>query len=89
MQSSKETFSVFTFIVVICSVCALILATLATTLLPFQKKAVEDFSKLPLDMQQFVSKPANLPYLELAQRLSEMSVERLRAVAEGLLEITL
>ena len=54
-----------------------------------QKKAVEDFSKLPLEMQQFVSKPVNQPYLELAQRLSEMSVERLRAVAEGLLEITL
>jgi transcriptional regulator with XRE-family HTH domain len=54
-----------------------------------QKKAVADFSKLPLEMQQFVSKPVNQPYLELAQRLSEMSVERLRAVAEGLLEITL
>ena len=40
-------------------------------------------------MQQFVSKPVNQPYLELAQRLSEMSVERLRSVAEGLLEITL
>ena len=54
-----------------------------------QKKAIEDFSKLPLEMQQFISKPVNQPYLELAQRLSEMSVERLRAVAEGLLEITL
>ena len=54
-----------------------------------QKKAIDDFSKLPVEMQQFVSKPVNQPYLELAQRLSEMSVERLRAVAEGLLEITL
>jgi transcriptional regulator with XRE-family HTH domain len=54
-----------------------------------QRKAIEDFSKLPIEMQQFVSKPVNQPYLELAQRLSEMSVERLRAVAEGLLEITL
>jgi transcriptional regulator with XRE-family HTH domain len=54
-----------------------------------QKKAIEDFSKLPIEMQQFVSKPVNQPYLELAQRLSEMSVERLRSVAEGLLEITL
>jgi transcriptional regulator with XRE-family HTH domain len=53
------------------------------------KKAVEDFSELPLEMQKFISKPINLPYLELAQRLSEMSVDRLRGVAEGLLEITL
>lgn len=54
-----------------------------------QKQALEDFSELPLEMQQFISKPVNLPYLELAQRLSEMSVDRLRGVAEGLLEITL
>ncbi len=53
------------------------------------KKALEDFSELPLEMQQFISKPINLPYLELAQRLSGMSVDKLRAVAEGLLEITL
>jgi transcriptional regulator with XRE-family HTH domain len=54
-----------------------------------QKRAIEDFMALPLEMQQFISKPINLPYLELAQRLSEMSVDRLRGVAEGLLEITL
>ena len=54
-----------------------------------QKKAIEGFLELPPEMQQFVSKPVNLPYLELAQRLSEMSVDRLRNVAEGLLEITL
>jgi transcriptional regulator with XRE-family HTH domain len=53
-----------------------------------QKKAAEDFQSLPLEIQEFVSKPVNLPYLELAIRLSEMSVDRLRAVAEGLLEIT-
>ena len=44
--------------------------------------------EMPLDLQVFVSKPINRPYLELAIRLSEMSVDRLRAVAEGLLEIT-
>ena len=54
-----------------------------------QKKSIEGFLELPPEMQQFVSKPVNLPYLELAQRLSEMSVDRLRNVAEGLLEITL
>lgn len=54
-----------------------------------QKRAVHEFLSLPPELQEFVGKPVNLPYLELAQRLSEMSVERLRAVAEGLLEITL
>ena len=34
-------------------------------------------------------KPVNLPYLEIAQRLSGLSVEKLRAMAEGLLDITL
>ncbi len=54
-----------------------------------QQKAVQDFLTLSPELQRFVSKPINRPYLELAQRLSEMSVEKLRAVAEGLLEITL
>jgi transcriptional regulator with XRE-family HTH domain len=53
-----------------------------------QRRAVEDFLRIPLELQEFVSKPINRPYLELAQRLSEMSVDKLRAVAEGLLEIT-
>jgi len=50
---------------------------------------IQDFMALSPELRAFVSKPINRPYLELAQRLSEMSVERLRAVAEGLLEITL
>ena len=54
-----------------------------------QQKAVNAFLELPPEMQQFISQPVNLPYLNLAQRLSEMSVDRLRNVAEGLLEITL
>lgn len=54
-----------------------------------QQRAVVGLMELPTDLQVFVSKPVNRPYLELAQRLSEMSVEKLRAVAEGLLEITL
>jgi transcriptional regulator with XRE-family HTH domain len=53
-----------------------------------QQRAYQDFLDLPLDLQIFVSKPINRPYIELAIRLSEMSVERLRSVAEGLLEIT-
>lgn len=54
-----------------------------------QRHAVRQIQHFPPDLQEFISKPVNRPYLELAQRLSEMSVDKLRAVAEGLLEITL
>ena len=54
-----------------------------------QQRQIAGFLELPPELREFVSKPVNRPYLELAQRLSEMSVEKLRAVAEGLLEITL
>jgi transcriptional regulator with XRE-family HTH domain len=54
-----------------------------------QQRAIKDFMDLPPEVQAFVCKPVNRPYLELAQRLSEMSVDRLRTVAEVLLEITL
>ena len=54
-----------------------------------EQKASQEFQELPLELQGFVCKPINRPYLELAARLSEMSVEKLRGVAEGLLEITL
>lgn len=53
-----------------------------------QQGSVQKFLDLPPDIQQFVAKPVNRPYLELAIRLSEMSAEKLRAVAEVLLEIT-
>ena len=55
----------------------------------FEQQATQEFSKLPIELQGFVCKPINRPYLELAVRLSEMSVEKLRGLAEGLLEITL
>lgn len=51
-------------------------------------RAIQAFMELPLDMQVFVSKPVNRPYLELAVRLSDLSVKKLRLLAEGLLEIT-
>jgi transcriptional regulator with XRE-family HTH domain len=50
---------------------------------------VREVLELPPDLQTFVCLPVNRPYIDLAKRLSEMSVEKLRAVAEGLLEITL
>jgi transcriptional regulator with XRE-family HTH domain len=54
-----------------------------------QQEGIEAFLGLPSHLQKFIAKPVNTPFLELAQRLSEMSVDNLRAVAEGLLEITL
>jgi transcriptional regulator with XRE-family HTH domain len=54
-----------------------------------QQRALIQFSELEPELQDFISKPVNRPYLLLAKRLSEMSVEKLRMVAEGLLEITL
>jgi transcriptional regulator with XRE-family HTH domain len=53
------------------------------------QKAMDKFLELPEEMQVFVCQPVNRPYLELAIKLSEMSRERLRSVAEGLLDITL
>lgn len=47
------------------------------------------FEELPEDLREFVTKPINKPYLELAQKLSQLSADRLRDVAEGLLDITL
>ena len=53
-----------------------------------QQQAFVKFKELPKELQDFVCKPVNRPYLELAMRLSDLSVEKLRSVAEGLLEIT-
>ena len=53
------------------------------------KKAGAAFIELPLDLQDFILKPINRPYLEIAQKLSHMSVDQMRDVAERLLDITL
>ena len=53
-----------------------------------QQQNITRFIELPPEIQAFVSSPVNVPYLELAMRLSELNVEKLRAVAENLLEIT-
>lgn len=54
-----------------------------------EKKAGAAFVELPQDLQDFILKPINRPYLEIARKLSQMSVDRMRDVAEGLLDITL
>ncbi|MBT3239602.1 MAG: helix-turn-helix transcriptional regulator [Chloroflexi bacterium] len=54
-----------------------------------EQKFISDFKNLPLETQEFISQPINQPYIDLATRLSTLSTEQLRAVAEGLLEITI
>lgn len=53
-----------------------------------RQTAVRKFLDLPEQQQQFILQPVNRPYLDLAIRLSELSVDKLRGIAEGLLEIT-
>ncbi len=53
------------------------------------QRAMQKFLELPEEMRDFVCQPVNRPYLELAMKLSELSREKLRSVAEGLLDITL
>lgn len=43
---------------------------------------------LPPEIQEFIRKPINTPYLQIAMNLSEMPAETLRQIASGLLEIT-
>ncbi|MGC9394072.1 MAG: helix-turn-helix domain-containing protein [Anaerolineae bacterium] len=49
----------------------------------------ELFMELPSDIRDFVLKPINESYLELAMKLAAMPAGALRAIAEGILEITL
>ncbi|HSR20753.1 MAG TPA: helix-turn-helix transcriptional regulator [Anaerolineales bacterium] len=54
-----------------------------------ERRSVKNFLELPPELQAFVGQPVNRPFLELAMKLSSMPVEKLRSVAEGLLDITL
>jgi len=53
------------------------------------KRAFEHFQAMPLDVREFIFLPENEPYLRLAQQLREISVEKLRTLAEALLDLTL
>ena len=53
------------------------------------QRAMQKILELPEEMRDFVCQPVNRPYLVLAMKLNEMSKEKLRYVAEGLLDITL
>jgi transcriptional regulator with XRE-family HTH domain len=54
-----------------------------------QQRAIQGFLQLPEELIEFVGKPVNHPYIELAKKLSGMSAEKIRSVAETLLEISL
>jgi transcriptional regulator with XRE-family HTH domain len=49
---------------------------------------LERLAQLPEDVRKFMLEPGNLLYVRVAMRLSDLSAETLRNVAEGLLDIT-
>ena len=52
------------------------------------EEAIQHFLEMPMELRQFVALPVNRPYVELAMKLSNMSRDKLRSVAEDLLDIT-
>ncbi len=52
------------------------------------EEAVQQFLEMPAELREFVALAVNRPYLELAMKLSNMSRDKLRSVAEDLLDIT-
>jgi len=53
-----------------------------------ERRELEQLRQLPADVKQFVLKPSNVLYLRAAMRISELSADALRQLAESLLEIT-
>lgn len=53
-----------------------------------EQKLRKLFHRMEPDMQAFLLNPVNSSYLETAKMLSEMDVQRLRLVAESILDIT-
>ena len=49
---------------------------------------LQHLAHLPPEVKEFVLKPINMPYLQVAMNLSHMPAEALRQIASGLLEIT-
>ncbi len=50
---------------------------------------LKNIAEMPEAMRHFVSSPVNQSYVELAMRLSQMSTNELRGIAEAILNITL
>ncbi len=49
---------------------------------------IAQFSQLPKEVREFLINPANLLYINVSMRLSNVSADTLRGLAEGLLEVT-
>jgi transcriptional regulator with XRE-family HTH domain len=47
-----------------------------------------NYSQLSPEIKEFLSNPANVLYINIAMKLSEVSAHTLRSLAEGLLEVT-
>lgn len=48
------------------------------------QKAEHELGELPRSLKEFIANPSNRSYLEIAQRLSEVSAEKLRSLAQAL-----
>jgi transcriptional regulator with XRE-family HTH domain len=53
------------------------------------QESFDDFLRLPAEIREFMGNREHQVYLRMALRLSELPVDKLRTVGEGLLEITL
>jgi len=53
-----------------------------------KERDVGTFPELPPDIRDFISNPINVLYIRIAMKLSTLSVEDLRQIAETLLDIT-
>jgi len=53
-----------------------------------QQRVLHRFCELSIEVQEFVTHPVNIKYLEVAMKLAQMPAGGLRAIAEGLLDIT-
>lgn len=53
-----------------------------------QKRMELHLNELPPHIREFVAQPVNVNYIQTAMRLSEMDAEKLRTIAESLLDIT-
>lgn len=54
-----------------------------------QQENLRRIADLPDDVLRFISSPSNRPYLDLVMKLAALDTDRLRAVAEAILDITL
>lgn len=74
----------------LCAELGVEMESLISPLTPKTKTSENEVSSTGLDSQlnEFVTNPANLPYIYLARKLSTLDAAKLREIAENLLEIT-